>query len=111
MTDHSRAELEDELAIQQVILSSLDGETFEGVESERTEARQEIARLQRLLQETQENDDFGNRPQIETGGKFKLQVAFSLLQPHLGERETPPRTQAMQEGFRRAASPAAGLST
>lgn len=78
MASHSRAELEDELAIQQVILSSLDGETFEGVESERTEARQEIARLQRLLKATTSDDAADINPQPQTGGKSCLKLLGPL---------------------------------
>lgn len=41
--------LQEELTVQEVILDSLHGETFEGVEAERDEARAEISRLKRAL--------------------------------------------------------------
>lgn len=43
------AALTEELTIQKVILDSLQNETFEGVEEERFEIRQEIDRLKKLL--------------------------------------------------------------
>ncbi|KAL7972595.1 hypothetical protein HDV63DRAFT_293508 [Trichoderma sp. SZMC 28014] len=42
-------ELQEELTVQEVILDSLQGETFEGVELDREEARAEISRLKRAL--------------------------------------------------------------
>ncbi|KAL9468685.1 hypothetical protein ACSS6W_010379 [Trichoderma asperelloides] len=42
-------ELQEELTVQEVILDSLQGETFEGVEQDRDEARAEISRLKRAL--------------------------------------------------------------
>lgn len=41
--------LTEELTIQQVILDSLEGETFDGVEEEKRVARDDIQRLKRLL--------------------------------------------------------------
>ncbi|KAH7112641.1 hypothetical protein EDB81DRAFT_311343 [Dactylonectria macrodidyma] len=46
------AALTEELTIQKVILDSLQYETFEGVEEERFEIRQEIDRLKKLLRIT-----------------------------------------------------------
>lgn len=43
-------ELQEELTVQEVILDSLQGETFEGVEQDREEAQAEISRLKRALQ-------------------------------------------------------------
>jgi hypothetical protein len=42
-------ELQEELTVQEVILDSLQGETFEGVEQDREEAQTEISRLKRAL--------------------------------------------------------------
>lgn len=42
-------ELQEELTVQEVILDSLQGETFEGVEQDREEAQAEISRLKRAL--------------------------------------------------------------
>lgn len=42
-------ELQEELTVQEVILDSLQGETFEGVEQDREEARVEISRLKMAL--------------------------------------------------------------
>ncbi|KJZ72565.1 hypothetical protein HIM_08089 [Hirsutella minnesotensis 3608] len=47
-----REALTDELTVQEVILESLQDETFEGVEEERDEARREIVRLKKLLTQT-----------------------------------------------------------
>lgn len=44
-----REALADDLVIQEVILASLQAESFDGVERERDEARREIARLKTLL--------------------------------------------------------------
>ena len=41
--------LTEEVTIQQVILDSLESESFAGVEEEREEAQKEIGRLKRLL--------------------------------------------------------------
>jgi hypothetical protein len=41
--------LQEELTVQEVILDSLQSETFEGVEQDRDEARAEISRLKRAL--------------------------------------------------------------
>lgn len=50
------AALTEELTIQKVILDSLQNETFEGVEEERFEIRQEIDRLKKLLRFTKPRD-------------------------------------------------------
>lgn len=45
----STEDITEELTIQEIILKSLDGEQFDGIEVERTEATQEIQRLKALL--------------------------------------------------------------
>ncbi|KAL7925885.1 hypothetical protein ACQKWADRAFT_203632 [Trichoderma austrokoningii] len=65
-------ELQEELTVQEVILDSLQGETFEGVEQDREEARVEISRLKKALKalrkaQKDEQDDRGATPQREMG--------------------------------------------
>jgi hypothetical protein len=43
------AAIQEELTIQQVILDSLETESFEGIEVEREEAKKEIERLKALI--------------------------------------------------------------
>ncbi|KAH6605183.1 hypothetical protein Trco_006890 [Trichoderma cornu-damae] len=56
--------LQEELTVQEVILDSLQGEAFEGVERERDEARAEIQKLKRALKalEKANHGDDGMRP-------------------------------------------------
>ena len=49
MATATDTDLKDEIAVQRVILSSLDGVSFIGIENERREARERIATLQRRL--------------------------------------------------------------
>ena len=50
-------QLTEELTCQQVMLSSLEGESFDGVEAERDEITTDIARLERLLERAQRGED------------------------------------------------------
>ena len=88
----SEAELEDELAVQRTILSSLDGHSFDGVEAERAEIRATILELQRRLRQTQGNAHAHGRQAQQNGGKLQI-----ILPGHLsfsfGVSETPKRTQ------------------
>ncbi|KAK0390823.1 hypothetical protein NLU13_0326 [Sarocladium strictum] len=100
--------LEDELNIQRVILSSLDGATFEGAESERIEAREEIVKLQQRLkslragahsdrsssQRNGESSDTGNG--LRHGSQQHV-AGPSQDEARLSTPSTPKRQQDSQE--------------
>lgn len=60
-------QLTEELTCQEVMLSSLEGLNFDGIEQERGEMRAEIARLQRLIDKARRgeppiDDDYDSSP-------------------------------------------------
>jgi hypothetical protein len=69
MATEAERELEDELAVNRVILSSLEGETFDGVEVERKEAREQILRLQQQLRALRANTGTVSAQGHQNGGE------------------------------------------
>ncbi|KAJ6446828.1 SWI/SNF family DNA-dependent ATPase Ris1 [Purpureocillium lavendulum] len=55
MDEAQRSELEEDLTVQHVILSSLEKETFDGVEEERLQAIKEIERLKAILNQPRQS--------------------------------------------------------
>ena len=63
----NREALREELMIQEVILASLQGETFDDAEEQREDARKEISRLKRALKalpRSSSGDEGTNQPLI-----------------------------------------------
>lgn len=62
--------LTDELVVQEVILDSLQTETFDGVEQERHEAKREIDRLRALLSQQPRPAQFPAGDRNGDGGRY-----------------------------------------
>lgn len=78
-------ELQEELTVQEVILDSLQGETFEGVEQDREEAQAEISRLKRALKALRKakKDEQGTKQEKKVI-TFHLVFLFTFYLAHNG---------------------------
>lgn len=72
MATTTESDLEDELAVQRVILASLEGVSFRGIENERSEAYERIATLQQRLKEIRGTAHASSSGFQQNGGESQI---------------------------------------
>ncbi|KID96249.1 SNF2-related protein, partial [Metarhizium majus ARSEF 297] len=85
--DHTIEDEMEELTVQQAILCSLEDQTWDGIEEERSQALQKIERQKRLIKK------LGREAQEHTDDKTDLGRSASQKQSPSGSSNKPPRPQ------------------
>ncbi|OAA47063.1 hypothetical protein NOR_02699 [Metarhizium rileyi] len=80
----------EELTVQQIILDSLDGQTWDGIEEERGEALQSIERLKRQIKKLRQD-----RAQIGDGNEVGLPASQKQSSPGPFNRECFPAARLL----------------